>query len=122
MLNFKYRVAHTLTIQLWTIGMTAATPPTTIPWSWTRLRLATAASEKSESRPRLACVESLEASVISRLPFNPSRAGTRMNSSGNFRKALKCRRLSNRTPANTIPTHREKGTILKENSAKKRIS
>ncbi len=33
----------------------------------------------SSRLPRLACVDSLEASVISRLPFSPSSAGIRMN-------------------------------------------
>lgn len=40
--------------------------------------------------PRLAWVESLDASVMSKLPFNPNSAGTRMKSSGMCWKTSQC--------------------------------
>lgn len=42
--------------------------------------------------PKFACVQRRDASVMSKFPFSPSKAGTRMNSSGIAKKTSQCYR------------------------------
>mmetsp|Transcript_9696 Transcript_9696/g.27634 ORF Transcript_9696/g.27634 Transcript_9696/m.27634 type:complete len:276 (-) Transcript_9696:84-911(-) len=83
-----------------------ARKPTTIAWHWTTARLPKAISRnpsKVSSSPLFACVPSLDARVISRLPFRPRSAGTRISSSsmtmntGHFLTTL------SKSPAATMP-------------------
>mmetsp|Transcript_59695 Transcript_59695/g.134545 ORF Transcript_59695/g.134545 Transcript_59695/m.134545 type:complete len:223 (+) Transcript_59695:775-1443(+) len=83
-----------------------ARKPTTMAWHWISAmfpRTSGTAVAVVSSVPRLACVERREASVISRLPFRPSNAGTRMNISGISRKTSHSATPSSTTPALTIP-------------------
>ena len=52
---------------------------------------------------KLTWVESLEARVISKLPFNHNKAGTSMNNSWISSKTFQCWTISSTKPAPTIP-------------------
>lgn len=65
----------------------------TVAWTWTRAMFPTTIwtiSFADDMFPRFACVESRDASVMSRLPLSPSSAGTRMKSSGMCSKTSQC--------------------------------
>lgn len=74
--------------------------------TWMRHRLS---ASRCHRRPaschagRVAAVDSRDASVISRLPLRPSRAGTRMNSSLISVNSGQCCTTSRKMPAATIP-------------------
>jgi len=92
------------------IAKQAARDPTTIPWIWTKARLLRDISQASSAPsmwPRFAAVESLDAKVISRFPLSPSKAGTRMKSSGHARKTSQCWTWSRSSPAITIPVGKQ---------------
>mmetsp|Transcript_55192 Transcript_55192/g.118624 ORF Transcript_55192/g.118624 Transcript_55192/m.118624 type:complete len:443 (+) Transcript_55192:295-1623(+) len=86
----------------------AASSPTTTAWHSTTMRfpkMMLMSTPCSPSKwPMLACVDKREANVISRLPFKPKRAGTKMRISRTSTKTShRCTRPS-RSPAATMPS------------------
>lgn len=65
----------------------------TVACTWTRAIFPTTMctiSFPDDILPKLACVESRDASVISKFPLSPNNAGTKINNCGIWRKTSQC--------------------------------